>query len=332
MKLRLYGVQILACGAAILAGSLPSLAQAEPVLSPATAFIHTPLPIDLGDIGKTPAGWTESWLSLALASYMPDSSPPPSSPVWKVVRHGGVGALRGEAPPGGLSTLIKDIPFVEGSSITLRFSVRNPGPRFAFGAFGYFGFPERPSFAGLWTRENRLDVGILDIQCWIENGGFSHAIPFDTSIEHVLTVEASGGFLRARLDDTSEFMPPPGTARVSGGVGTNVRQPTNIPPFLGLFAEDGTVEITRSELRLPMQPQRVSFDVTGMHCEMCEANIEGAIEKIPGVKKVTSSYKAGRVEVEIDPAAPPSNDAMIKAIEALKYAAKVHEEPPAPPK
>ncbi|MBI1189592.1 MAG: hypothetical protein GC200_02785 [Tepidisphaera sp.] len=95
---------------------------------------------------------------------------------------------------------------------------------------------------------------------------------------------------------------------------------------LGVFVCRGDVDVKDITLeKLPKSnPNFIEFVATGMHCEMCEANIEGAIEKIKGVKKVTSSYKTGLVSVETDPASPPSNDAIIDAIKALKYGATVH--------
>ncbi|MCL6596931.1 MAG: heavy-metal-associated domain-containing protein [Firmicutes bacterium] len=43
--------------------------------------------------------------------------------------------------------------------------------------------------------------------------------------------------------------------------------------------------------------QTMRLRVEGIHCERCEAQIEGALSKVPGVVKVTASRAAQGVDV-----------------------------------
>lgn len=43
-----------------------------------------------------------------------------------------------------------------------------------------------------------------------------------------------------------------------------------------------------------------TFSVTGMMCGMCEKHVNRAVEKIEGVKKVSSSYKKKKTVVLAD--------------------------------
>lgn len=47
--------------------------------------------------------------------------------------------------------------------------------------------------------------------------------------------------------------------------------------------------------------QSVSFNVTGMKCGGCEANVTGQLQKLEGVISVTASSKENSVIVEYDP-------------------------------
>jgi copper ion binding protein len=66
---------------------------------------------------------------------------------------------------------------------------------------------------------------------------------------------------------------------------------------------------------------KIELKVTGMTCGHCEAKIEEAVSKLPGVKKVTASRTSQKVTLETDK--PETLDLKkIKAtIESLGYQA-----------
>lgn len=43
------------------------------------------------------------------------------------------------------------------------------------------------------------------------------------------------------------------------------------------------------------------FQIKGMHCVGCALTIDGALEDLPGVKAVTTSYAKQSFDVEYDP-------------------------------
>jgi P-type Cu+ transporter len=63
--------------------------------------------------------------------------------------------------------------------------------------------------------------------------------------------------------------------------------------------------------------------VGGMSCAACVANVEGALQSVPGVRKATVNLALGKAVVEYDPAltAPP---ALIKAVEDIGYSATLN--------
>ncbi len=42
------------------------------------------------------------------------------------------------------------------------------------------------------------------------------------------------------------------------------------------------------------------FRVDGMHCSGCPMEVESIEDDLPGIKKVSASYKKGQMEVEYD--------------------------------
>ena len=172
--------------------------------------------------------------------------------------------------------------------------------------------------------------------CWISNGGFTGPnLPFDLAANHTLEVSVTDAMVSVAIDPPGSptLVARPGEPASSFGISTSVRDTHDPANMLSVFAMDAKVQVSSVQLTRPLASQgKLTLDVTGMHCEMCEATIQSALEKLPGVRKVTSSYKTGRVEADIDPAAPPSNIAIIRAIESLKYSAKVHDAPPGGPR
>jgi copper chaperone len=47
--------------------------------------------------------------------------------------------------------------------------------------------------------------------------------------------------------------------------------------------------------------QKASFDVGGMSCGGCVANVTRVLEAIPGVSRVTVTLDPGRADVDYDP-------------------------------
>ena len=57
--------------------------------------------------------------------------------------------------------------------------------------------------------------------------------------------------------------------------------------------------------------------ITGMMCEHCEAAVQGALEKVPGVKTATASHEAGTAKVILD--GEVGDGDLRKAVEAIGY-------------
>lgn len=63
--------------------------------------------------------------------------------------------------------------------------------------------------------------------------------------------------------------------------------------------------------------EKITLKIDGMMCGMCEAHINDAVRKIPGVKKAVSSRKKGTTEIIAD--APIERDVLSSAIAATGY-------------
>ena len=71
---------------------------------------------------------------------------------------------------------------------------------------------------------------------------------------------------------------------------------------------------------------RITVDVEGMACEMCEAHVNEAVRKVFPVKKVTSSHSKGRTEIITE--APLDENQLKDAIQATGYQVLgIHTEP-----
>ena len=71
---------------------------------------------------------------------------------------------------------------------------------------------------------------------------------------------------------------------------------------------------------------KITLEVEGMHCGMCETHVNDVVRRVDGVKKVKSSHAKGRTEVIADDSV---NTALIKeAIAKQGYGVgKVTSEP-----
>lgn len=60
--------------------------------------------------------------------------------------------------------------------------------------------------------------------------------------------------------------------------------------------------------------------VEGMTCGGCEASIVRVLSALPGVQSVRADHVTGMVVLEIDPDAPPAEDALTAAITRAGFA------------
>jgi len=242
-------------------------------------------------------------------THAPGDPSPNPDPAW-VVHAGDEGqVLRVITNDYSRSTLTIAHAVLAGTKLRVKFRIEKERGLQSFAVVAAGVKPDQEWHAGvMWVASKpALFVSSMSAGQWAKPK--SEPIDLDVAKWHTLDVSFSTDGAKAVLDNATKL-----DIAMTG---------LDRPAKLSLVANAVVADV--SELALLTWPQNtLTFDVTGMHCEMCEANIEGAIEKIKGVKKVTSSYKTGLVSVEIDPASPPSNDAIIEAIKALKYGATVH--------
>lgn len=62
---------------------------------------------------------------------------------------------------------------------------------------------------------------------------------------------------------------------------------------------------------------KITLSIDGMMCGMCEAHMNEAVRKVPGVKKVTSSHKKGTCEIVADNEIAEAE--FLKAVEPTGY-------------
>ena len=62
---------------------------------------------------------------------------------------------------------------------------------------------------------------------------------------------------------------------------------------------------------------KITLDIDGMACGMCEAHINDAVRQQLAVKKVTSSHKTGKTEILAESA--PDTEKLRAVIEATGY-------------
>lgn len=73
-----------------------------------------------------------------------------------------------------------------------------------------------------------------------------------------------------------------------------------------------------------------TFDITGMSCSACSANVEKAVNRLNGIKSASVNLLANKLSAEYD-AAAINEDAIIAAVTAAGYGASVHGEKTATP-
>lgn len=71
---------------------------------------------------------------------------------------------------------------------------------------------------------------------------------------------------------------------------------------------------------------KITLDIDGMACGMCEAHVNDAVRKAFAVKKVSSSHSKGQTEIIADQ--PLNDDELKKAVEETGYKVLgIHTEP-----
>jgi copper chaperone CopZ len=69
--------------------------------------------------------------------------------------------------------------------------------------------------------------------------------------------------------------------------------------------------------------QSETLKVEGMTCEACATEIQQELARVPGVKQASVRYAEGKALVTFDPASPPSQDALLEAVEKAGYKASL---------
>jgi Cu+-exporting ATPase len=76
-----------------------------------------------------------------------------------------------------------------------------------------------------------------------------------------------------------------------------------------------------------MESDRLVYDVIGLHCANCAANVQKALELVTGTGRVQVDLEAGKAFVDADAGEPPF-DALAKAVARAGYELKRPEESP----
>jgi copper chaperone len=65
--------------------------------------------------------------------------------------------------------------------------------------------------------------------------------------------------------------------------------------------------------------EKIELKIAGMTCGHCEAKVQQAVSKLPGVKKVTASRTNGTVTIEPEKSAALNLQTVKEAIESRGY-------------
>ncbi len=66
------------------------------------------------------------------------------------------------------------------------------------------------------------------------------------------------------------------------------------------------------------------FDVPDMHCPVCAMRLEGIEDALPGIRRITASYRRQRLEVEYDETQVSEAQIVVTA-EALGYGLRARQ-------
>lgn len=87
------------------------------------------------------------------------------------------------------------------------------------------------------------------------------------------------------------------------------------PNYVGLLASSSEIDPSSQT-----EGSILTLNVEGMTCEACTVHVKSALKDVPGVLDSSVDYEAGRALVRIDPLAPPTEEALERAVEKTGYA------------
>ena len=89
------------------------------------------------------------------------------------------------------------------------------------------------------------------------------------------------------------------------------------------------VEERKTEASADRAPQGepVTLEVEGMTCAGCASSVQRSLAAVPGVREANVNLPLNRATVTVDPAAAPSREELVRAVEKAGYAVPR----PAPP-
>ena len=88
------------------------------------------------------------------------------------------------------------------------------------------------------------------------------------------------------------------------------------PNYVGALLGGSAATLTATEAQAM---SREEITIEGMTCESCAAHVRKALVEIPGVADAEVSYESGRAVVTVDPAAPPTPEALREAVTHAEY-------------
>ena len=86
------------------------------------------------------------------------------------------------------------------------------------------------------------------------------------------------------------------------------------PNYVGLLASSSEID-TSSQA----EGSVLTLNVEGMTCEACTIHVKSALDDVPGVLDSSVDYEAGRALVSIDRLAPPTEEALERAVAKAGY-------------
>ncbi|MCS6985151.1 MAG: heavy-metal-associated domain-containing protein [Leptospiraceae bacterium] len=68
--------------------------------------------------------------------------------------------------------------------------------------------------------------------------------------------------------------------------------------------------------------QKCTVEISGMSCQSCEKAIEKSLRQLPGVEKLTVSFKTGKGELWFSPGTEINEEEIRQAVERAGYKVK----------
>lgn len=87
------------------------------------------------------------------------------------------------------------------------------------------------------------------------------------------------------------------------------------PNYVGLIAADGDAPLGS----VSDTTERVTVPIQGMTCEACAPHVRNELLRVNGVTQASVSYREGAATVVVKRDAPPSREALVKAVERAGY-------------